>query len=97
MSTKKEVLDEMDEDLRNIKTELDATKEWTRTAMRIADALEHLAGSQVLAQLGMMGFKVTHPPKPKHLALCPACNMIKGAEPPSNLAVGPTDGVLLKR
>lgn len=75
MPTKKQVLEEIDDDLRHIKTDLDAAKEWTRVASRIADALEHQSVSQALMQLSAMGLQVDmkNIAKPKHLVTCPVC------------------------
>lgn len=86
MPTRKEVIDELDDDLKEILSDVDATKAWVRVASRIADALEHSTISTVLTQLGVMGFTVENMPKPAHLASCPACLIVKSARPPSDLA-----------
>ena len=86
MPTRKEVIDQLDDDLKEILTDVDATKAWVRVASRIADALEHSTISAVLTQLGIMGFKVQNMPKPAHLASCPACLIVKSAQPPSDIA-----------
>ncbi len=92
MASRKEVIEELDEDLKEILTDVDAAKAWTRVAMRIADALEHQTISQVLTQLGMMGFKVKNLPAAKHLGTCPTCLIVKSAEPPSDIA-SPNGGI----
>lgn len=86
MPTRKEVIEELEDDLKEILTDVDAAKAWTKTAMRIADALEHQTISQVLTQLSMMGFKVKNIPKPAHLGSCPTCLIVKSAEPASDIA-----------
>src|SRR5271156_4478510 len=81
--TKKQVLDELDEDLQDVVTDVEATKRWTDTVMRVADALEHLSMGSTINGLTMMGFKIKDRPTAKHRGMCPNCMLIKSAEPPS--------------
>lgn len=93
MASKKEVLEELDDDLRNIKTDLDAAKEWTRVASRIADALEHQSVSNALMQLSAMGLQVdmTNVAKPKHLVSCPVCVIAKNVKVPERPLIQPAN------
>jgi hypothetical protein len=80
---KREALEELDEDLRQIKTDVDAARAWSDVASRIADALEHTVVAQTFMQLmgaGMKpegdGFRLEG-----HRAKCPACLILKNAKP----------------
>jgi hypothetical protein len=83
MPSRKEVLEELDDDLKEVLTDIDATKKWTDTVMRVADALEHLSMGSTINGLTMMGFKIKNTPSAKHRGLCPNCALIKNAEAPS--------------
>lgn len=86
MPSKKEVLEELDEDIRNIKSGVDAAKMYTATAMRIADALEHLNIMSTLQFLAVPSEEFPAGRKTNlyitgHMASCPSCCMIRKAEP----------------
>lgn len=83
-NSKKEMLDELDEDLRNIKSGVDAARMYTATAMRIADALEHLNIQPTLQFLALPSEEFPAGRETDlyitgHLASCPSCTMIRKA------------------
>jgi hypothetical protein len=91
---KKKVLDELDEDLREIKEGVDAARAWSDVACRIADALEHTIIAQTFMQLAAAGMQ----PQGEgftlvgHRAACPGCMILKNAKPAGTKIV-PANGM----
>jgi hypothetical protein len=86
----------IDDQMRRIKTGLEAEEAWSDTACRIADALEHMVISQSLMALQAMGKLPTSMPKPQHRTDCPACALAKSATLAHNVSAiaKPGTGIL---